>query len=129
MKPTQVFDNDADLIDAQKNPVIPWCSKDGFCKNILKIREEFQTYRGLSTVKVVLMGPAYSGKTKFGALIANKYQIPHITVVQLLEQVCQLQTDLGQKVKKTLQDVRDQMIQDALVIFEAEKKKKKVPKG
>jgi adenylate kinase len=80
MQPTSVFDNDSDLIDAQKNPVIPWHAKDGFVRNILKVREEFKLYRALQAVKVVIMGPTFAGKTKIGKQLALKYRIPHISI-------------------------------------------------
>jgi adenylate kinase len=40
-----------------------------------------------------------------------------------------MQTPLGIKVKTTLAEIKAKMVEEALVIFEAEKKKKKPPKG
>jgi adenylate kinase len=67
LRTTNIFDhNELDLIDAQKNPVMPWHSKEGFSRNILKVRDEFKLYRGLQAVKIIMMGPTFSGKTKLG---------------------------------------------------------------
>lgn len=40
-----------------------------------------------------------------------------------------MENEIGEKVRSTLQSIRDKMVEEALAIFEAEKKKKKVPKG
>lgn len=40
-----------------------------------------------------------------------------------------MQTPLGIKVKTSLAEIKAKMVEEALVIFEAEKKKKKPPKG
>jgi adenylate kinase len=37
--------------------------------------------------------------------------------------------ELGERVKSTLTAIREQLLAEALIVFEAEKKKKKVPKG
>jgi adenylate kinase len=65
LKSTSVFDNaeETDYQDAKKNPIIIWQYRDGFQKNINKIRNEFKLYRGLETVKAVILGPTASGKT------------------------------------------------------------------
>lgn len=62
LKPTTVFDSE-ELIDAKKNPIIPWQCKEGFTKNILKIREQFKLYRGLDTVKLIVHGGTAAGKS------------------------------------------------------------------
>ena len=66
LKPTTIFDSEDQFIDAKKNPIIIWHSKDGFAKNIIKIRNEFKLYRGLDTVKLIFIGPSASGKTFIG---------------------------------------------------------------
>lgn len=43
-----------------------WC-KGGLKKNIAKIVEEYNTFRGLKPIKIFITGPPASGKTYFGA--------------------------------------------------------------
>ena len=38
-------------------------------------------------MKVVINGPVYSGKTTLGTLLSEKYQIAHITIAKLIDEV------------------------------------------
>lgn len=40
-----------------------WHSEGGMIENILKIRNEFNQFRGLKPVRICLIGPPVSGKT------------------------------------------------------------------
>ncbi|CAD8167287.1 unnamed protein product [Paramecium octaurelia] len=129
LRPTQVFESEDQYIDAKKNPIIIWQCKEGFAKNILKIREQFKLYRGLDTVKLIAHGGTASGKSNLCKQLANFYRIPHIQIKPLIQELIEQQSELGELVRTTLQQVKDQLVAEALAIFEAEKKKKKVPKG
>ncbi|CAD8133208.1 unnamed protein product [Paramecium pentaurelia] len=129
LRPTQVFESDDQYIDANKNPIILWQSKEGFTKNIIKIREQFKQYRGLDTVKLIVHGGTTSGKSNLCKQLANFYRIPHIQIKPLIQELIEQQSELGELVRNTLTQVKDQLVAEALAIFEAEKKKKKVPKG
>ena len=45
-----------------------WHCKEGFVKNIAKVCEEFVTYRGLRSNKILIIGPPGVGKTYFGSM-------------------------------------------------------------
>ena len=80
MKPTGFENSDDGLLDANKNMLMNWHCKEGFVKNAIKVRDEFKLYRALSTVKVILFGPTYGGKTTLGGMLSVRYKIPHITI-------------------------------------------------
>lgn len=80
LRPTSVFDNaeETDFVDASKNPIIAWHNREGLAKGFTKVRDEFKLYRGLQTVKSVILGPSGCGKTPLAKQVAQKYKIPHI---------------------------------------------------
>ena len=57
--------------------------------------DEFNQYRGLFPLKILINGPPASGKTHFSKLIAHKYGIPHIRIEDLIDLSKDLQDDLG----------------------------------
>ncbi|CAD8062089.1 unnamed protein product [Paramecium primaurelia] len=129
LRPTQIFESDDQYIDANKNPIINWQFQEGFIKNIDKIRDQFKIYRGLDTVKLIVHGGPAAGKSYLCQQLSNYYRIPHIQIKKLIQELLDSPTKIGELVKTTLQQVKDQMVAEAFAVFEAEKKKKKVPKG
>ena len=55
------------------------------CSNIQLIKKEFEIQRGLKPVKVYLTGPPCSGKSFFGQQLGEHYNIPHIHMEKLLQ--------------------------------------------
>ncbi|CAD8150525.1 unnamed protein product [Paramecium octaurelia] len=129
LRPTQIFDSNDQHNEAQKNSTIDWQFQEGFTKNIYKIRDQFKLYRGLDTIKLIVHGGPAAGKSYLSQQLSNYYRIPHIQIKKLIQDLIDSPTKLGELVKTTLQQVKDQMVAEALAVFEAEKKKKKVPKG
>ena len=73
----------------EKEPIevldLDWHCKDGMCHNIQLIKKEFEKARGLKPVKVYLTGPPCSGKSFFGKQLGEHYNIPHIHMEKLLQ--------------------------------------------
>lgn len=90
MKPTSIFEQDDQYIDAKKNPIMNWHSKEGLVKHILKVRDEFKLFRGLDTIKVVILGPTAAGKSSLANKVAEHYKIPHIAIKQLIHDVASM---------------------------------------
>lgn len=65
----------------------PWHCKYGIRRNIGKLNEEFNTFRGLNPVKIFITGPPASGKTYYGDQLAKYYNIPKVHVRQLVDEV------------------------------------------
>ncbi|CAD8082007.1 unnamed protein product [Paramecium sonneborni] len=129
LRPTQIFESDDQYIDAKKNPIINWQYKEGFTKNISKIRDQFKIYRGLDTVKLIVHGGPAAGKSYLSQKLSTYYRIPHIQIKKLIQDLIDSNTEIGELVKTTLQQIKEQLIAEAQAIFEGEKKKKKIPKG
>ena len=100
------------------NPM-SWKSKSGIVANIDLLNQEFNIYRGLRSIKIFLTGPPASGKSHYSRKLADHYSVPHIHINALISEILQSTTELGEKTRKKLADLRQHMIE------EAESKKKK----
>jgi len=101
-----------------------WC-KQGMKRNIGKIVEEYNTFRGLKPIKIFISGQPGSGKTYFGSKFSKHYNIPHILISDVVKEVENLQNDFGEEVRTMLQEVKDKMIEEAEEKLEELKKKTK----
>lgn len=72
MRPSIVFKDeepseDAEDPDAERERLrFKWHCEEGLSKNITKLNNEFNTFRGLKPVKIFIAGPPASGKTFYG---------------------------------------------------------------
>ena len=63
-----------------------WKYREGVVANIDKLIEEFNVYRGLDSVKIFITGPPAVGKSHFAQKLANRYNLPHLTVRAIIEE-------------------------------------------
>ena len=64
---------------------IEWVSKEGLPTNIDLVKKEFEKERTLRPMKILLSGPPCSGKTYFGRQLAEHYNVPHIHMEKLIQ--------------------------------------------
>lgn len=77
-------DGEAEPKDPEDIIELDWHCKDGMALNIQKVKEEFEKARNLKPVKVMINGPPCSGKSYFGQQLGEHYNIPHIHMQKLL---------------------------------------------
>ena len=108
-------EQDSENEETKKEPKIEiqWHCFEGIAKNILKLNEEFNQARGLSSLKVFLTGPPASGKSYFGQKLAKFYNVPWIHVSSVLNHVTGLENELAESIKSKLSELKDEMIQEA----------------
>lgn len=66
-------------------------------------------------MRIVLIGPPGAGKGTQSALLAEKYQIPHLSTGEILRNACTAQTEIGKQAAVYMQQgnlVPDEMIQE-----------------
>ncbi|EGR29938.1 hypothetical protein IMG5_145930 [Ichthyophthirius multifiliis] len=142
LKPSKIFESaeyQAELVteenyttgveDRYAKNDFEWNYKDGLVANIGKLNKEFNEYRGLRSNKIFIYGPPASGKTTISQKISQKFNIPHIQIQYAIEQAKNLNSQLGDEVRKYLEEKREELVEKALQEFENEKKKKKKSKG
>jgi adenylate kinase len=72
----------------EEEPVeFEWHCKEGLKTNISKAKSEFCKERGLKPVKIFIAGPPAAGKSYFGKQLAEHYNVPHIHVGKMLEEI------------------------------------------
>ena len=88
-----------------------WHCKSGMAENIQLVKDEFAKERKLKPVKIFITGPPCSGKSFFGKQMADHYNVPHISIGSLLEEIQTWDQEKEDKWKK-LEDDRDVKIKE-----------------
>ena len=78
---------------------VEWHCKGGLCSSLPQLNAEFNLYRGLFPLKVVVAGPPGSGKTHFSQKLAESYGVPHIKVDDIVGFGESLTDAFGQEIK------------------------------
>lgn len=110
--------NTSSIFDDPAHPMEWHCSK-GIVSCIDLLNQEFNAFRALRSVKVFVTGPPVSGKSHYSRKLAERYSVPHLHISSLIHEILQSTSELGEKVRKKLADLKQHMIE------EAESKKKK----
>lgn len=63
---------------------LEWHCKAGMASNIQLVKNEFEKARNLKPVKVLITGPPCSGKSFFGQQLGEHYNVPHIHMEKLM---------------------------------------------
>ena len=66
-----------------------WHCKSGLLVNIQTVKNEFCDKRKLKPFKTLITGPPCSGKSFYGQQLAEHFNVPHIHVRKLLEEIDQ----------------------------------------
>ncbi|EGR27078.1 hypothetical protein IMG5_201950 [Ichthyophthirius multifiliis] len=102
-----------------------WHCKEGLPANIQKLNKQFNDYRFLKPNKILICGPPASGKSYFGEQLSQYYNIPHIKIQQVIEEIKNAQNELSEEIKQYCEEQKEALIEKAQYEFEIEKKKKK----
>lgn len=65
-------------------------------------------------MRIVMLGPPGSGESTQGSFLAEKYQVPEISVGHMLQAEVQGQTEIGKKIKKTMD--AGELVSDFIVL-------------
>lgn len=120
MKSSAVFDElIVDHPEENESRDFPWHCKDGVKANISKLNEEFNLFRGLSSMKIYINGPPASGKSYLGGKLANIYDIPHVKIADVVDLAETLEGEEGEKIRSFINTKKDETMEE----FEKTKKK------
>ena len=101
-----------------------WHCEFGIPENIDKIREEFNLYRNLKPVKIIVTGPPCGGKSTLCEFLTKKYNLNNYKINQICDWAKNLNNALGEETKQHLQEIEENIVK-ALDDYEHRKNKRK----
>ena len=100
---------------------VTWKCPSGInAQTMTMLNEEFNYFRGLFPLKVLITGPPASGKTLLGGQLCDEYGIPHLTIRGIMDMGLELKTDYGEHLRAKVLELTDQAEAD----YEKTRKKK-----
>lgn len=86
-KPSSLFVQEGADEEGGEGGDFTWHCKAGLAGNIQLVKDEFCKVRGLKPFKVALSGKPCTGKSHFSEKLAQHYNVPHIHVLQVLDDI------------------------------------------
>ena len=126
-KPTKLFldeKRDDEEDEAFEKRQFKWHCEFGIPENIEKLRQEFNEYRGLKNVKIMITGPPGSGKSYIGEKLSKFFNIPHFTIKDIIEWGKTLTDELGEEIKAKLEEI-DNNVKEAQETYNKRPNRKK----
>ena len=101
-----------------------WHCEYGIPENIDKLRDEFNLYRNLKPIKIVITGPPCGGKTTLCEFLSQKYKINNYKISQFCEWAKNLNDSLGEETLQKMQEIEENVAK-ALDEYDHRKNKRK----
>ena len=101
-----------------------WHCEFGIPENIDKLNEEFNLYRDLKPIKIIISGPPYGGKSTIAKRISERFKINHFTIDKICEWAKKEKNKLGEEIRKIDVEIEEN-INKAMEEYEHRKNKKK----
>lgn len=76
------------------------------------LNNEFNDYRKLKPVKILITGPPASGKSHCAKILAKYYNIPHITIQSALDLIPKLKGDFAEQVTTFIDEKKDAVVEE-----------------
>ena len=113
---------DEDIEDFNKRR-FKWHCEYGIPENLDILRNEFNIYRNLKSVKILILGPPTSGKSEIAKKIATKLKLSHLRIQDIIEWA-KNQSELSEEVKQKEIEI-EEIVKQALEDYEKRKNKRK----
>lgn len=84
-----------------------WWSGDGFVANFQKVAEEFNKWRKLKPIQILLLGPPGSGAEELAPLVAENYRLQPIRFDQLMDEVIKGEDEKGAELRQKLVEIHE----------------------
>ena len=126
-KPTKLFldeKRDDEEDEAFEKRQFKWHCEFGIPENIEKLRREFNDYRKLKSVKIMITGPPASGKTYIGEKLSKYFNIPHILINDIIKWGKTLTDELGEEIKTKSEEIENN-VKEAVEAYQKRPNRKK----
>ena len=101
-----------------------WHCEKGIPENMDLLRQEFNLYRGIKPIKIIISGPPCGGKTFIAKKIANQFKILHLTIPDVISWAKSLNNNIGALMEQKMKEI-DEKIAIARDEYDNRKNKKK----
>ena len=101
-----------------------WHCEKGIPDNMDLLRQEFNLYRGIKPLKIIISGPPCGGKTYIAKKIANQFKILHLTIPDIITWAQNLKNNLGEEMKRKMRE-NEEKVAVAQEEYDKRKNKKK----
>ena len=130
VKPSKIFNDerrDDEEEEAFEKRKFQWHCEFGIPENIEKLRREFNEYRGMHNLKVLITGPPGSGKTYLSEKLSKFFNIPHFKIKDIIEWGKTFTDELGEEIKAKLEEITNN-VKEAEENYAKRPNKKKIKK-
>ncbi len=103
---------------------VKWHCKSGLAANIQTLKKEFCEVRGLKPIKIFITGPPAAGKTYYGQQLAEHYNVPHVHVKKLIEEIENWNSEKEDEIYKRRGEKKAKRQEEERIRLEEEVKKK-----
>ena len=111
-------------IDNYNKRKFKWHCEKGIPENMDLLRQEFNLYRGIKPIRIIVSGPPSGGKTFIAKRIANRFKISHLTIPDIVTWAKNLKNILGEQTRKKMKEM-DEKVLIAQEEYDKRKNKKK----
>ena len=115
---------ESESIDDYNKRKFKWHCEKGIPENMDLLRQEFNLYRGIKPIRIIVSGPPSGGKTFIAKRIANRFKISHLTIPDIVTWAKNLKNILGEQTRKKMKEM-DEKILIAQEEYDKRKNKKK----
>ena len=108
VKPSKIFNDerkDDEEDEAFEKRKFQWHCEFGIPENAEKLRQEFNQYRGMHNLKVLITGPPGSGKSYIAEKLSKFFNIPHFKINDIIEWGKTFTDELGEEIKAKLEEI------------------------
>ena len=108
VKPSKIFNDerkDDEEDEAFEKRKFQWHCEFGIPENTEKLRKEFNEYRGMHKLKVLITGPPGSGKTYISEKLSKFFNIPHFKINDIIEWGKTFTDELGEEIKTKIEEI------------------------
>lgn len=131
VKPSQIFFDERreneDKEDYEKRS-FKWSCQYGIAGNMEKIHNEFIQYKQLTTLKIIILGMPYSGKTLIGNALSKMFNLPLLNIGDIIRWGKEeLDDDLSKEVKNKIEEITSKLKEEEEAYNKRPNKKKTDP--
>ena len=111
-------------IEEYEKRIFKWHCEKGIPENMDLISQEFNLYRGIKPIKIIITGPPSGGKSYIADKIAKQFKITHLTMISICEWAKNLKNMLGEETRQKIKE-NEEKVAIAEDEYEHRKNKKK----